>query len=100
MQPTHISIAILTCWYGSYPWYFQYFIHSCKFNSLVEIKDCASFSVKHPMNGELLKQCNKIEAMNNWSYGVEISIRTTIFINGYKLPNAYGIEDLQYFLLE
>lgn len=25
-------IALLTCWYGEYPWYFPYFIHSCRYN--------------------------------------------------------------------
>ena len=30
------SIAILTCWYGEYPWYFPYFIHSCVYNPSVD----------------------------------------------------------------
>jgi len=30
------KIAILTCWYGSYPWYFSYFIHSCGYNPTVD----------------------------------------------------------------
>lgn len=30
------SIAMLTCWYGPYPWYFPYFVHSCKFNRSVD----------------------------------------------------------------
>jgi len=30
------TIAILTCWYGPYPWYFPYFIHSCSFNPTVD----------------------------------------------------------------
>ncbi len=30
------SIAILTCWYGIYPWYFPYFLHSCRFNPTVD----------------------------------------------------------------
>lgn len=30
------SIAILTCWYGPYPWYFPYFIHSCKYNPTID----------------------------------------------------------------
>jgi len=29
------SIALLTCWYGPYPWYFPYFIDSCKYNPTV-----------------------------------------------------------------
>lgn len=30
------SIAVITCWYGNYPWYFPYFIHSCSFNPTVD----------------------------------------------------------------
>ncbi|CAA9199993.1 DUF6625 family protein [Flavobacterium collinsii] len=30
------SIASLTCWYGKYPWYFPYFLHSCSFNLSVD----------------------------------------------------------------
>ena len=30
------SIASLTCWYGKYPWYFPYFLHSCSFNPIVD----------------------------------------------------------------
>ncbi|WP_374172238.1 DUF6625 family protein [Flavobacterium tructae] len=30
------SIATLTCWYGKYPWYFPYFLHSCSFNPSVD----------------------------------------------------------------
>ena len=30
------SIALLTCWYGDYPWYFPYFIKSCIYNPTVD----------------------------------------------------------------
>lgn len=30
------SIASITCWYGKYPWYLNYFIHSCSFNPTVD----------------------------------------------------------------
>lgn len=30
------TIAIITCWYGPYPWYFTYFIHSCKYNPTID----------------------------------------------------------------
>lgn len=67
---------------------------------LAETKDYGRFSVKYPMNGELLKQGDKIEAMEKWCKAMDIRFTPTIFINGYQLPDAYGIEDLQYFLLE
>lgn len=30
------KIAILTCWYGPFPWYFSYFIHSCSYNPTID----------------------------------------------------------------
>lgn len=30
------KIVIITCWYGSYPWYFPYFIHSCSHNPSID----------------------------------------------------------------
>jgi len=68
---------------------------------LSETKDYYElFAVKYPMNGELLKQGKKIEAMDKWCKAIGIKHTPTVFINGYQLPDAYDIEDLQYFLLE
>lgn len=30
------KIAIVICYYGSFPWYFPYFLHSCKFNPTID----------------------------------------------------------------
>jgi thiol-disulfide isomerase/thioredoxin len=67
---------------------------------LSETKDYDLFAAKYPMNGELLKQGDKIEAMDNWCKKMDIGFTPTIFINGYQLPDAYSIEDLNYFLLD
>jgi len=67
---------------------------------LADKKDYDLFATKYPMNGELAKQGYKIKLMERWSKEMEITFTPTIFINGYQIPNAYGIEDLQYFLLE
>jgi protein-disulfide isomerase len=63
-------------------------------------KDYETFANKHQMNGELEKQGNKIEAMDKWCIATHIKFTPTIFINGYQLPDAYSIEDLEYFLQE
>ncbi len=67
---------------------------------LADKKDYQLFATKYPMNGELGKQGYKIKLMERWSKEMEITFTPTIFINGYQLPDAYNIEDLQYFLLE
>lgn len=30
------KIAIITCWFGTYPWYFPYFVHSCGYNGNID----------------------------------------------------------------
>ncbi|QLC64861.1 hypothetical protein LPB248_00770 [Flavobacterium sp. LPB0248] len=35
MNNSH-SIAMITCWYGVYPWYFPYFIKSCSYNPTID----------------------------------------------------------------
>lgn len=30
------KIALITCWYGYYPWYFPYFIHTCSYNPAID----------------------------------------------------------------
>ena len=67
---------------------------------LSDKKEYDVFAVKYAMNGELTKQGHKIEAMDNSCKAMNIHATPTIFINGYQLPDAYNIEDLQYFLLE
>lgn len=67
---------------------------------LAEKKDYDTFAVKYPMKSELTQQGNKIDAMDKWCRAMEITSTPTFFINGHKIPDAYGIEDLKYFLAE
>lgn len=30
------SIVVITCWYGKYPWYLPYYLHSCAFNPSID----------------------------------------------------------------
>jgi len=67
---------------------------------LAEKKNYELFAAKYPTNGELSRQEKKIEAMTRWCMAMEITSSPTIFINGYHPPDAYSLEDLEYFLLE
>jgi len=29
---SEIQIVLLICWHGNFPWYFPYFLHSCRYN--------------------------------------------------------------------
>jgi uncharacterized membrane protein len=61
-------------------------------------KDYETFFAKYPMNGELKQQGEKLEAMSAWCKEYEITATPTIFVNGYRLPENYDIEQLKYIL--
>tara|TARA_R110002073_G_scaffold72537_1_gene177065 strand:+ start:24143 stop:25732 length:1590 start_codon:yes stop_codon:yes gene_type:complete len=60
-----------------------------------EKKDYNLFANKYPVNGELEKQNDKINRMREWCDAEKITQTPTIFINGYKIPSEYSIEDLK-----
>ena len=60
-----------------------------------ESKDYKTFAKQFPMNGQLSRQREKIEAMNKWCRAEKISHTPTIFIDGSELPKEYTIEDLK-----
>lgn len=65
---------------------------------LADKKDYEVFAAKYPMNGELKKQDNKVNAMKEWCDKTEIAFTPTFFVNGYQLPDIYTVNDLKYFL--
>jgi uncharacterized membrane protein/thiol-disulfide isomerase/thioredoxin len=56
------------------------------------------FAAKYPMNGELEEQRTKLDAMSKWCEKAEITHTPTIFINGYRMPEGYRIEELKHIL--
>lgn len=87
------QIAILICWYGSYPWYFPYFIHSCTFNQTIDFfiftdnKDCIP---NKPSNVKIIdKTLDEIKATATEKLGFAVNID-----HPYKLCDfkpAYGL---------
>ncbi|MDP3665625.1 MAG: vitamin K epoxide reductase family protein, partial [Sediminibacterium sp.] len=73
-----------------------------------KIKNYETFAAKYPMNGELLKQDNKINAMEKWCNNMDITFTPTFFVSipwpgeetfdFYQLPKMYTVNDLKYFL--
>ncbi|GGB11565.1 DUF6625 family protein [Puia dinghuensis] len=37
MEPKN-KIVVLICYYGEFPWYFSYFLHSCKYNPSIDFR--------------------------------------------------------------
>ena len=59
-------------------------------------KDLESFSLKYPLPSDVPSQDSMIEAMSSWCIESEITFTPTIFVDGYRLPENYSIEELQY----
>ena len=53
------KIAILTCWYGPYPWYFPYFIHSCSYNPTIDFIIITDNKEPLPNNSTNVRVINK-----------------------------------------
>lgn len=67
---------------------------------LAEKKDYAVFANKYPLNGELAKQGANLEAMSSWCKDMKVAMTPTIFFNGYRLPSAFNVDEIKYFLWE
>lgn len=65
---------------------------------LSSTKDYSALSSKQPPNLSELR--SKVTAMYNWVKEEKIRATPTFFFNDHQLPDAYGVEDLKYFLLE
>lgn len=86
------SIGIITCWFGPFPWYFRYFLKSCKFNdsvSFIIITDNDKRGYILPHNVRLINfTLDKIECLFSIRLNLEVHIR-----HPYKLCDfkpAYG----------
>jgi hypothetical protein len=87
------SIAVLICYMGKLPWYFDYFAYSCKFNPTIDffvLTDDISYSKQLPDNLKLvitnLSEVSELASMR-LSFGVTIK-------NSYKLCDfkpTYGV---------
>lgn len=65
---------------------------------LPDKKDYGVFASKYPMNGELKKQKEQITEMNKWCNEAGIMATPTLFLNGYRMPENYSINELKYIL--
>lgn len=90
---TQKSIAVLTCWYGDYPWYFPYFIHSCKFNPTVDFiifTDNEEPIQNKPQNIKIIyKTIEDIKSLAFDKLGFEVNIDYAYKLCDFK--PAYGL---------
>jgi len=90
MKPNK-RIALITCYYGAFPWYFEYFIHSCKYNPDVDFFVVTGNDYKKILPGNV-EIVNK--SLNELSQLATLKLRFAVDIKyGYKLCDfkpAYG----------
>ncbi len=86
------SIAVLTCWYGEYPWYFPYYVHSCSFNPTIDFYIITDNKDEIPHKPDNLIIVNKtleeIKEMASEKLGFKVSLDYPFKLNDFK--PAYG----------
>lgn len=90
---TEHSIALLTCWYGEYPWYFPYFIKSCIHNPTIDfiiVTDNKEVIPNKPSNVIIIcKTLEKLKEEASRKLGFDLN-----FDNAYKFCDfkpAFGL---------
>lgn len=86
------SIALIVCYFGKLPWYFDYFVHSCKYNLSVDffiVTDDLSYSEPLTPNVRLIyKTITEVSSLASKKLGLDVWVN-----RGYKLCDfkpAYG----------
>lgn len=91
-MPFHNSIAIFTCWYGPYPWFFPYFIDSCSYNKTVDffiITDNHDTLINKPKNVTVVyKELTELKTEASQKLGFKANIDYPYKLNDFK--PAYG----------
>ncbi len=87
------SLAVLACYFGKLPWYFNYFIHSCKYNPTIDffiVTDDVSYTRHLPSNVKIIHSTlSEISLLATLKLNLSVDIKT-----GYKLCDfkpAYGM---------
>lgn len=64
MEPIN-KIIILICYYGSFPWYFNYFLHSCKFNSSIDFLIFSDIEYKNELPKNVVIKMTTLNELKN-----------------------------------
>jgi hypothetical protein len=88
----HSSIVFLICWSGYYPWYFPYFLHSCRYNPDIDFlifTDNTGSKLDLPANVKIIPySIEQFKANVAKMMGFEVAVES-----GYKFCDfkpAYG----------
>ena len=92
------SIAVLTCWYGKYPWYFPYYVHSCKFNPTIDFYIMTDNLDEIPNKPDNLiivyKTMEQIREIASDRLGFKVNICHAYKLNDLKPAYAYVFPEI------
>lgn len=91
------TIAVLLTYYGKFPWYFSYFLHSCKFNPTINffIITDISWGGELPPNVKFVnKTINDIKEIASKKFGFNVSIDHPYKLNDFKPAYAFLFPEL------
>lgn len=87
------SIALIVCYYGKFPWYFTYFLHSCKHNPTIDfyiITDNNSLTIPLPDNVKFIyKTLEEIRLLATQKLGFKVNMDFSYKLCDFK--PAYGL---------
>jgi hypothetical protein len=86
------KIAVMTCFFGKLPWYFDYFVHTCKFNPTINfiiITDDRTWLKKLPENVNIFyKEIEDLNRIASQKLGFNTNIKEAYKLCDFK--PAYG----------
>jgi len=92
------SIVILICYFGEFPWYFDYFLHSCKYNPTVHfiiITDDEAYSKTLPENIIIInKSMAELNDLASEKLGFKTHINNTRKLCDFKPAYGFLFSDL------
>jgi hypothetical protein len=87
------SIAVIICYMGKLPWYFDYFVHSCIYNPTIDvyvITDDTSYPKRLPANVRIIyKTLADISAIATITLEIPVEIKAPYKLCDFK--PAYGV---------
>jgi len=97
-MPRQESIIVLVCYFGKFPWYFNLFLHSCRYNSSIQfciLTDNEDKFENKPKNVFFIKKSLKeIEKLTSEKLGFKTILKTAYKICDYRPLLGYLFPDL------
>lgn len=72
--------------------------HALHYWYSTEEKSFEGLSAKFPVKGDLATADTEIDSMSTWCILANVTHTPTIFINGYRLPENYKVEEIEHIL--